>query len=152
MDAAHSISAQFNFALSRINHIIFMLQENRSFDHYLGHLPQYLSANNYPQTLDGEPDDASNPSDNGSSVSAFHFETQCVQNQSPSWNESHKDYNLQNPLSGTATLDGFVHISGKDAQDNGYSDTKGMRAMGYYDSDDLPFYYFLAANFATSDR
>ena len=27
-----------------------------------------------------------------------------------------------------------------------------MRAMGYYDGSDLNYYYFMASNFATSDR
>jgi phospholipase C len=31
-------------------------------------------------------------------------------------------------------------------------DLKGRRAMGYYDQDTLPYHYFMAANFATSDR
>lgn len=31
-------------------------------------------------------------------------------------------------------------------------DTDGLRAMGYYDGDDLNYYYFMASNFATSDR
>src|SRR5579864_6718243 len=30
---------------SSVNHIVFMLQENRSFDHYLGQLPTYLKNN-----------------------------------------------------------------------------------------------------------
>jgi phospholipase C len=49
-------------------------------------------------------------------------------------------------------LDGFVNVSAHDAVVNGYADTMGMRAMGYYEGTDLPYYYFLAANFATSDR
>jgi phospholipase C len=31
-------------------------------------------------------------------------------------------------------------------------DQPGHRAMGYYDQTDLPYYYFMASNFATSDR
>jgi phospholipase C len=139
--------------LTSINHIIFMVQENRGFDHYFGQLPAYLQANGYPQTVDGEPANASNPAANGAgSVSAFHLQTQCLQSQSPFWNESHRDYNWHQPTSATAALDGFVTVAARDAAANGYADTAGKRVMGYYDSSDLPYYYFLAANFATSDR
>jgi phospholipase C len=31
-------------------------------------------------------------------------------------------------------------------------DQKGRRVMGFYDHTDLPYYYFMASNFATSDR
>ena len=129
-----------------------MLQENRSFDHYFGQLPPYLKNNGYPQTVDGEPGNASNPSPSGGSVSAFHLSTQCVQNLSPFWNESHRDFNLNKPLSATPTMDGFVVEAGNNAAINGYADVKGARAIGYYDWTDLPYYYFMAANFATSDR
>ncbi len=33
-----------------------------------------------------------------------------------------------------------------------FTDFTGKRAMGFYDDSDLPFYYFMASNFATSDR
>jgi phospholipase C len=39
-----------------INHIIFLAQENRSFDHYFGELRQYWAQNGYPdQSFDGLP-------------------------------------------------------------------------------------------------
>jgi phospholipase C len=49
-------------------------------------------------------------------------------------------------------MDGFAYTAGKFATDLGYSDTQGRRAMGYYDGSDLNYYYFMASNFATSDR
>ncbi len=33
-----------------------------------------------------------------------------------------------------------------------FNDVDGIRAMGYYDGSDLNYYYFMASNFATSDR
>ena len=42
--------------LSSINHIVFLAQENRSFDHYFGALRQYWAQNGYPdQSYDGLP-------------------------------------------------------------------------------------------------
>ncbi len=147
--------------INSINHIIFMAQENRSFDTYFGQLPAYWAANGFPsQQFDGLPATASNPSYDGTtSVSAFHVATECIELLSPSWNESHLDWNLHNPASTTPTLDGFVwnaanfalnqNVAGANPQ---YTDTAGVRAMGYSDGSDLNYYYFMASNFATSDR
>jgi phospholipase C len=147
--------------VTAINHIVVMVQENRSFDNYFGQLPAYWSANGFPaQQFDGTPTNASNPSfDGGSNVSAFHVATECVENLSPSWNESHLDWNLQNPLSSTAAMNGFVWNAGNFATNENkkgaspqFTDVAGIRAMGYYDGSDLNYYYFMASSFATSDR
>jgi phospholipase C len=140
--------------IQSVNHIIFMAQENRSFDTYFGQLPTYWQTNSFPsQQFDGMPATASNPSYDGTTtVSAFHVATECTENLTPSWDESHLDWNLQNPSSSTATMDGFVYNAAKFAIDSGYTDTAGIRAMGYYDGSDLNYYYFMASNFATSDR
>lgn len=76
----------------------------------------------------------------------------CIENLTPSWDESHLDWNLNEPTSATATMDGFAYNAGKYAVDEGYSDTAGLRTMGYYDGSVLNYYYFMASNFATSDR
>ncbi len=91
---------------------------------------------------------------NSPSISSFHLLTMCLENPSPSWNESHVDWNLNNPVAATATLDGFVHTAGNDARRivPPMTDTNGIRAMGYYDGNDLNYYYFMASQFATSDR
>lgn len=175
-------------SLQSINHIVFMVQENRSFDHYFGALREYWAQNGFPdQPFDGLPQfnipagpPAFNPGcdpafpfvtspapfndcvidANSPPVNSYHLITQCVENPSPSWNESHVDWNVANPLSSTPTLDGFVHTAGKEIRDLMYvpgqntpeSDVNGLRVMGYYDSTELPYYYFMASNFATSDR
>ena len=97
-------------SLESINHIVFMLQENRSFDSYFGQLPAYWQANGFPaQQFDGLPAGASNPSFDGlSTVGAYHLQTECFANLSPSWNESHVDRNRQDPSSATATMDGYT--------------------------------------------
>jgi phospholipase C len=66
---------------------------------------------------------------------------------------------VTNPVSPTATLDGFVEAAAHDARqhvDNQgqlapYVDVDGHRAMGYYDDTDLNYYYSLATTFSTSD-
>jgi phospholipase C len=93
-------------------------------------------------------------------VTSFHLQTMCVENPSPSWNESHVDWNFNDPTGATMnpTLDGFVWTTGHDSRapvGNGsisqFMDTDGIRVMGYYDGSDLNYYYFMASNFATSD-
>jgi phospholipase C len=167
--------------LQQINHIIILAQENRGFEHYFGSLRGYWAANGYPdQSFDGLPQfnplsgsqplqgpapslagcDPSFPAPgndctvdtNSPQVSAFHMLSMCQENPSPSWNESHADWNVSNPLSSTPLLDGFVWTSAHDARSLGFFDVDGKRAMSYYDGSDLPYYYFLASNFATSDR
>ena len=51
-------------------------------------------------------------------------------------------------------LDGFVFVAGHDARNYRppFTDVYGIRTMGYYDGNDLNYYYFMASNFATSDR
>jgi phospholipase C len=143
-----------------VNHIIILAQENRSFDHYFGHLMQYWQKNGYPQatngtTFDGMPATASNvgdpPAGGGPAptIIAFALNTMCVENPSPSWNESHVDFNKSNSLSTVYLGDGFAQTAGHEGPIN---DVIGARVMGYYTGDNLNYYYFMASNFATSDR
>jgi phospholipase C len=166
--------------INALNHIIFLAQENRSFDHYFGYLRKYWAENGYPdQSFDGLPqfnptsgipplygppptNPGCNPADPPPSgcvydpthpVTSYHLKTQCIENPSPSWNEAHVDWNYNDQVGqyGVAALDGFVKTAGGDARADGFYDVNGIRAMGYYDGGDLNYYYFMASNFATSD-
>jgi len=192
-DNGASVTATFGASLQSVNHIVFMVQENRGLDHYFGALQQYRTQKGIPGSFDGLPQFntpagtvASNPGcdpafpfqpspapfndcvtvvngaidPNSPQVPSQKLITQCVENPSPSWNESHVDWNVVDPLSATATMDGFVHTAAHDVRETQYmpgsnppeSDYDGVRVMGYYDQDVLPYYYFMASNFATSDR
>jgi phospholipase C len=178
-----TVQAGFGGSLnSSINHIIIFAQENRSFDHYFGALPAYWASNGFAsQAFDGlaqfnggsaptvpgcdpaypfdptatPPETSKCTHDSASpAVASFHLQTMCLENPSPSWNESHVDWNLSDPVSSHATMNGFVHTAADDARQINppMMDTNGVRAMGYYDGDDLNYYYFMASSFATSDR
>jgi phospholipase C len=184
MNANQSATATFNVnqTVNVLNHIIFMAQENRSLDHYFGSLRSYWKNNGFADSsFDGLPqfnptsglaplygppptnpgcdpaypppgectDDSSSPE-----ITSYQLLTQCIENPSPSWNESHVDWDVTNPVSTTATLNGFVWTSATDARNNDppFYDTNGIRAMGYYDDTDLNYYYFMASDFSTSDR
>jgi phospholipase C len=184
LSAGQQVTATFNTTqdLSALNHIIFLAQENRSFDHYFGALREYWALNGYPdQSFDGlaqfNPSsgaaplkgpapaipgcDPSSPPpsdcvfDTNHPIPSYHLVTQCIENPSPSWNESHVDWNFNDQVGlWPATLNGFVWTAGHDARAvvPPFNDVNGIRAMGYYDGSDLNYYYFMASNFATSDR
>lgn len=108
-----------------IDHFIILMQENRSFDHYFGHMAG----------VDGTPADASNPRADGTPVAPFHLDTYCTEDTNHEWSGSHQEWN-------SGANDGFVVAN----------DPRGERAMGYYDERDLPFYYDLYSTFAMSDH
>jgi phospholipase C len=135
-----------------INHILVMMQENRGFDHYFGKLNSYRASLGLPQDVDGLPANASNKSKDGGVVTSFHMASSCMENVTPSWNDSHRDVNLHDPSVDIGLNDGFVDNAAGFAQDNNFFDQRGVRAMGYYDASDLPYYYFMASQFATGDR
>lgn len=92
-------------------------------------------------------------------VQSFDFTDQCVEDFSPDWLESHGAFNRDDPASNTWLGNGFVHITAGFSQfansvndTHHYFDVRGQRNMAFYDDTMLPFYYFLASQFATSDR
>jgi phospholipase C len=177
-----TVTATFDTAtgLSAIQHVIFFAQENRSFDNYFGALRQYWADNGYPdQSFDGLPQfnppsgasplqgpAATNPGcdpnapppsdcvfDPSNPITSFHLKTMCTENTSPSWNEAHVDWDYNDQTGNSpATLNGFGWTTGHDSRAVGFFDVNGIRSMGYYDGADLNYYYFMASNFATSDR
>ena len=178
---AQSVPSESASGLTKLNHIIFMAQENRSLDHYFGELRQYWADNGYadrsfnglpqfnpasglpplygpPPTNPGCDPAYPPPNDcvidgNSPKVASFELITQCTENTSPSWSEAHVDWDYYDPLGRSkAKLNGFVYTSGHDGRVNGFYDHDGIRAMGYYDGTELNYYYFMASKFATSDN
>lgn len=126
---------------SSIKHIIFFVQENRSFDNYFGFLGPYKASKGLANDVDGMPSNAVQIDRNGVAVHPYHYQTTCVENTSPSWNPSWDDWD-------NGKMDRFVNVTELPSS----IDPDYHRAMGYYNQDDLPYYYELAAQFATSDR
>jgi phospholipase C len=135
-------TATFGASLQSINHILFLAQENRSFDSYFGALRGYWATNGVPdQQFDGLPqfnppaNPAAAPVNPGCdpafpyppnsfcqinsaspAVQSFHFASLCTENPSPSWAEAHRAWDVHNPVSATPMLDGFVDAAANDAR------------------------------------
>jgi phospholipase C len=157
--------------LQSINHVLFMMQENRSFDTYFGMLNPYRKAqgwnigdDNKDYEVDGIDDKLNkitNLDDEGDVFAPFKFTSTCVDDETSAWLESYGDVNRYNFLPTRPILmDGFVHTAegfAKNCAASGtcsgnFTDLSGRRAMGYYDQDFLNYYYYMASQFALSDR
>ncbi|HKU24993.1 MAG TPA: alkaline phosphatase family protein, partial [Candidatus Sulfotelmatobacter sp.] len=149
-----------------IKHIFFLLQENRSFDNYFGQLGTYRTNRltqfgiSDSQTLNVfDPAVTLTNSHTGVQVQPFHQASECIGGLSPAWAEAHHDVSLTGGDAAWATttsftdasfgMQGFLDTTTSVPDSN---DPNGTRAMGYYNNQDLPYYYDLATFFATSDR
>ncbi len=149
---------------SKIRHIIFLMQENRSFDQYFGRLGRYRESKGLPNdrwvpnaigSVDGLPENLADRELTdfaGHQVKPYKLPTVCHFITSPGWNESHfyANWDTQNQR---YRMDNWM----KQATDSQHDKTGGFdpsstRTMGFYDETDLPYYYELATQFATSDR
>jgi len=93
-------------SLQSIDHVIFMMQENHTFDNYFGMLNPYRAANGWnvgsdgkTYTVDGIDDKLtkiSNADDEGTSYSLFKFTSSCVDDESSDWLASFGDVNTYN--------------------------------------------------------
>jgi phospholipase C len=149
--------------LTRVAHIIVLMQENHSFDNYLGALPYVPNGHYHPPRHPGGPCDSndhlcvdgltcarnaggnlsctnSNPSPNGGIVHVFHETRYCTSNPPHEWFDAHREANFDDPNSSIVLADGFAHLRPDDPT-----------SMGFYTERELPFFYALARTFALSD-
>ena len=121
-----SASSQASKGMDKIQHVIWIIQENHSFDNYFGTYPGVDGLN--PSTclpkLPGSK----------SCVAPFHMvENQPVCDLSHEWNTAHAAYDH-------GTMDGFVWAEGT------------PYTMGYYDQRDIPNYWKYARHFTLFDH
>jgi phospholipase C len=127
--------------ISEIEHVVVLMQENRSFDHYFGALPGVrgfsdptVSKKVFYQTDSTNPDGYLLP---------FHTDTldssaQALPSNSHSWGPQHQSWD-------NGKMDGFVtaHVEA--------DGEAGQYTMAYYKRDDLPFHWGLADAFTICD-
>ncbi len=126
-----------------VEHVLVLMMENRSFDHYFQKLPEYGQPD-----VEVAPADFSNPDNEGNPVPIFHDETHCFVDTNHGWAGVHAQVN-------GGKMDGFFLTN--DGQHEVPVDAtldmiSGKRALGYYDETDLPFYYWLASEFSIADH
>jgi phospholipase C len=159
-------------SVQSIDHVIFLLQENHSFDNYFGMLNPYRVANHWNVGDDGATyqvdgiDDKlttiSNLDDEGTAFPLFKLKSTCVDDESSDWLSSYGDVNRYDFLATRPIqMSGFVHNGEGFAKScslpgatcsGSFTDLTGQRVMGYYDQDFLNYYYYMASQFAISDR
>jgi phospholipase C len=169
--AETTVTVGSSSGVNAVQHVIFMLQENHSFDNYFGMLNPYRHTNGWDIGDDGKEYDVdgiddklstiSNQDDEGDTYHLYKFRTTCIDDDSSDWLASYGDVNRYNFLtSRPIKMDGFVHTGegyAKSCANSGkcggaYTDLTGERAMGYYDQGFLNYYYYIASQFAVSDR
>lgn len=152
--------------ITAVNHVVILLQENRSFDHYFGQMTAYRQANAIP--INGSPasinDESTGTFSNlspvtGASIAPYHTGSVCTEDLTPDWTPSHINFNRTNPAaaSSSSPMDGFVAMAARISQAAAglgihLADQDGHRVMGFFDSNDLNYYYFMASQFAMDDQ
>src|SRR3981081_1213144 len=133
--------------ITAVNHVVIMIQENRSFDHYFGQMTSYRGANGYP--INGLPatidDESAGSFSNfspatGANIAAYHSGSVCTEDLTPDWTESHKNFNWANPAGADSSspMDGFVSLAFQISQYAAtlgihMADQDGHRAMGFFE-------------------
>ena len=115
-----------------INHVIVIMQENRSFDTYLGRL---VAQGYYKEgEVDVPPADWSMPDGKGGTVKPHPDDEYCY-GVNHGWEPMHDDWD-----------------EGKNDHFVTNNDPDGQRSMFYEDDTVIPFYYALASTFSIGDR
>ncbi len=134
--------------LSEIKHVVVLMQENRSFDHYFGAMPGVRGFSD-PTALPGVFKQAD--TDNAAGyLYPFHADTHSTSAQAlPSTDH---DWSPQHASWDNGAMDGFVtsRITKKVADDS-YDGKAGQYSMAYFQRDDIPFQWALADAFTICD-
>jgi phospholipase C len=175
--ASATVTAKIAGSVQAVNHVLFMMQENRTFDTYFGMLNPYRKAqvtqaqpwnigdDGKEYDVDGIDDKLSttNLTDTTSPVGEtpvplFKTTSTCLDDMTSAWLESYGQVNRYDfTTNRQIKMDGFVHVAYNYALSGAGSgtfagDMIGKRAMAYYDQDYLNYYYYMASQFALSDR
>jgi phospholipase C len=129
--------------LTDIEHVVILIQENRSFDHYFG---SYRAVRGFSDqsTAFQQPNPANTTISPVGALLPFHLDTSkanaaCTHDITHDWVPQHQSWN-------NGAMDGFVSsrlpINSNDA----------VLSMGYYTRADLPYYYALADAFTICDN
>jgi phospholipase C len=136
------------FDLSQVKHLVFQMQENRSFDHYFGTFPGARGFNDPTairlpngRSVFQQPD----PANPDGYLEPWHMSTittgaAAVPSLSHDWRDQHASWNQ-------GAMDGWLltHVA-SDGEAN------GSFTMGHYEEEDIPFHWALAKAFTLADN
>ena len=136
------------FSLSQVKHVVFLMQENRSFDHYFGTMPGVCGFSDpNPMMLSTgrnvfyQPD-PSNPLGYllPFRANSVEYAGQSLMSLSHAWEHQHACWN-------GGAMDGWVrtHVMAD-------TSVAGPYTMGYYEQQDIPFHWALANAFTLCDH
>jgi phospholipase C len=123
--------------IADVQHVVILMQENRSFDHYLGMLPGVRGFNDRSTLpIDNEASVFNQPDGHGGFVSPFHLDSNSTMAQTMAslphaWPDAHSAWN-----------------NGR--WDNWLPAKTGL-TMGHFERSDIPFHYALADSFTVCD-
>jgi phospholipase C len=158
IERALELSSGIKGSLSDIEHIVFLMQENRSFDHYFGTmssvrgfsdkhvLHQVVGGKSYPvyDQFGWQPGVGANPD---AYLQPFHllsdpptYDGQATNDITHDWGPQHQSWN-------NGAMDAFLstHLAAD-------GDSNGPLTMGYFTRADLAFYYALCDAFTVCDH
>jgi phospholipase C len=129
--------------LGAVEHVVFLMHENRSFDHYFG---TYKGARGFDDAHANGLFSQSWPGGTAASLLPFHLDTsstmaECTYDLSHDWNAQHMCWN-------NGKMDRFVSTHTLPEFEGPQN---GVLTMGYYTRQDLGFYYSLADAFTLCD-
>jgi phospholipase C len=127
--------------LEKVDHVVVLMLENRSFDHMLG----YLSLMGGRSEIDGLRPGLANQ-DQGRTYPVHHLAGTALE-MDPDHSASAIDQQVAN-----GSMSGFVASAAATLARRGVDDGDPGCVMGYYDGGDVPVYDHLAAEFAVCDR
>jgi phospholipase C len=132
--------------LGAIEHVVFLMQENRSFDHYYGSYKGVRGFNDHPAHTLGAFSQAW-PGGRDSHLLPFHLGAnsgigECTHDLNHTWQAEHLSRGRGNNADFVKTHTSATYEGPED----------GVLTMGYYERQDLPFYYALADAFTICDN
>ena len=121
-----------------VEHVVILMKENRSFDHYFGSLGGVRGFNDKATLpISGQPSIFQQPDPNGGFIEPFHADSNTTSALSMGslphgWPDGHQMWN-------SGRFDGWIAA-------------KGENTMAYFTRDDIPFHYALADSFTVCDQ